>query len=136
MRLLGHVDDVRRFFGVIDCFVLSSTSEGLPNVMLEAMAMKVPVVATRVGGIPSLVNHEQNGIVVEPGSVQELEKGIRPLIDNVPLRRALADAARRTIEQSYSFDQRMRRVTSIYDRLLGRIESQENGGGSNDGSEL
>ena len=118
IQLLGHVSDVKAFYRDLDLFVLSSLREGLPNVLLEAMAMEVPVVATRVAGVPSLIRDGENGLLVESGSVDALVRGIRRLLDNPPWRRQLAEAARKTIGQSYGFENRMRKVVEVYDGLL------------------
>src|SRR6056297_3528152 len=67
IELLGFCADTRAFLERLDLFVLSSLREGLPNALLEAMAMEVPVVATRVGGVPRVVRHGTNGLLVEPG---------------------------------------------------------------------
>ncbi|MFY8199475.1 MAG: glycosyltransferase [Pirellula staleyi] len=122
IKLLGQVNDVKSFFETSDAFVLSSRREGLPNVLLEAMAMQVPVVATRIAGIPRLIDSGVNGILIEPESVDELKQGIRQLTKNRELCRQLAAAGRQTIEQSFSFQKRMERVAAIYDHLLGRTK--------------
>jgi glycosyltransferase involved in cell wall biosynthesis len=120
IRLLGQVDDIHAFFGSLDVFALSSVREGLPNVLLEAMALEVPVVATRIAGIPSLVRDGENGLIVEPGSIDALADGVRRLLIHEPLRLDFAAAARRRIEQVFSFEQRMRKIVAIYDALLAR----------------
>jgi glycosyltransferase involved in cell wall biosynthesis len=120
VRLLGHVSDPKGFCEAIDIFALSSLREGLPNVLLEAMALEAPVVATRIAGIPSLITHQENGILIEPGSDDELVAGLRQLLDDRQLRERLAKAGRATIEQSFGFQQRMEKIVAIYDQVLAR----------------
>ena len=64
IRLCGFLPDPRELYRAIDLFVLSSLREGLPNVVLEAMASQRAVVATNCNGIPDLVQHERNGLIV------------------------------------------------------------------------
>ncbi len=118
IRLLGHVADTKSFFEALDVFALSSLREGLPNVLLEAMALEAPVLATRINGVPSLIRDGENGLLVEPGSVDSLAAGLRQLLADEPLRRRLSAAARQTIEQSFSFQERMEKIAKIYDGLL------------------
>lgn len=118
IRLLGHVAQTTDFFEALDVFALSSLREGLPNVLLEAMALATPVLATRIAGIPSLVDDGESGLLVEAGSVEELSQGLRRLLDDAPQRARMASAARRTIEGSFSFEQRMRKMAAVYDGLL------------------
>jgi len=118
IQLLGHVADVKQFYEALDVFVLSSLREGLPNVLLEAMSMEVPVVATRVAGVPSLVRDGRNGLLVDANSVGCLATGIQRLLHDRELCRRFSKAGRRTIEQSYSFESRIRRIAGIYGRLL------------------
>jgi glycosyltransferase involved in cell wall biosynthesis len=115
VRLLGHVDDPKAFQESLDVFALSSVREGLPNVVLEAMAMQVPVVATRVAGIPSLIRDGENGLLVDAGSAEQLATAIRRLADDRDLRSRLAESARATIEQSYSFQRRMEKMVRVYE---------------------
>lgn len=117
-HLLGHRNDVTDLYQAFDIFALSSLREGLPNVLLEAMALETPVVATKIAGIPRLIEDRRNGRLVEPGSVDQLAGAIGELIDNPNQRAALAAAGRQTIEDRYSFRRRMEKIAAIYDELL------------------
>jgi glycosyltransferase involved in cell wall biosynthesis len=107
-------------YQAFDLFALSSYREGLPNVLLEAMALEVPVVATRVAGIPRLIEDGVNGLLVEGGDSGSLAGAIARLLDDAALRARLGKTARQTIEARYSFQQRMVRIAGLYDRLLER----------------
>lgn len=72
-----------------DIFILPSRSEGVPHVVLEAMARGVPVVATNVGGIPTVVRHGENGLLVKVGSEDDLAQAIFSLLDDAELRKRL-----------------------------------------------
>ena len=116
--LLGHRSDMIDVYQAMDVFALSSIREGLPNVLLEAMALETPVVATRVAGVPRLVQDKVSGLLIEPNSVPELVAGLDRMIQDAELRKSLARAARRTIEDNYGFAQRMEKIRAIYDDLL------------------
>jgi glycosyltransferase involved in cell wall biosynthesis len=121
VRLLGHVSDPRQLYEAADLVVLSSHREGLPNVLLEAMALEVPVVATRVNGVPRLVQDGVNGLLVSPGSVDELASAIGRLAGNLHDRQHLAIAGRETVVKKFSFAARMDKIRAIYDRVLNRV---------------
>ncbi len=118
IRLLGYRSDTIDLYQAMDLFVLSSLREGLPNVLLEAMAMEVPVISTRVAGVPGLITDEVNGLLVEPGDTDSLGQCLRRLLEDAPLRNKLAAVGRRTIEESYDFNPRMEKVRAVYNRLL------------------
>jgi glycosyltransferase involved in cell wall biosynthesis len=118
VRLLGHQSEVRPLYEALDVFALSSRREGLPNVVLEGMALEVPVLATRVAGVPGVIQDGTEGLLIEPGSVDELTAALKRLLADAGLRRRLARNARNTIETRFSFAARMDRIGSIYDRLL------------------
>jgi glycosyltransferase involved in cell wall biosynthesis len=120
VRLLGHVADPKLFYQAMDVYALSSIREGLPNVLLEALALGAPVVATRVAGVPTLIEHDDSGLIVEPGSTVTLVEGLRHLLDDAALRQRLSAAARERVEREFSFARRMERIVAIYDAVLGR----------------
>jgi glycosyltransferase involved in cell wall biosynthesis len=117
IRLLGFRADTVALFESLDLFCLSSLREGLPNVVLEAMAMEVPVVATRCGGIDAFGRDGVDMLTVEAGSVDALADGLRRLAGDAATRLRLARAARRRIEDEFSFRRRMDRMTEVYDLL-------------------
>lgn len=117
IRLLGFHKDPRDLFAAFDVFCLSSLREGLPNVVLEAMAMEVPVVATRCGGIDGFGRDRQDMLVVPPGEPEALADAIRSLVSNPAQRARLALAARRRVETECSFQDRTQRLLNVYDRL-------------------
>jgi glycosyltransferase involved in cell wall biosynthesis len=120
IRLVGYQSDVRELYQAMDVFALSSLREGLPNVLLEAMALEVPVVATRIAGVPQVVHDGDNGLLVDPGSIDQMVQALRRLTADQDLRARLAAEARKTIEESFSFEQRMRKIAKIYDQVLRR----------------
>ena len=117
---LGYRSDVRPVYEALDVFALSSLREGLPNVVLEAMAMEVPVVATRIAGIPTLVDDGHTGLIADPGSVDSLVRGIQRFIDDSRLCDTIRQAARECVVSKFSFAQRMQKIVEIYDEVLHR----------------
>jgi glycosyltransferase involved in cell wall biosynthesis len=116
--LPGWRPDVRGYFEAMDVFALSSLREGLPNVLLEAMALEVPVVSTRVNGVPRLVQDGRNGLLVNAGDADALGAALSRLLNNDTLREQFRAAGRRTVETRYSFATRMKRLARLYDELL------------------
>ena len=119
--LAGFLNDPRDLYRAIDIFVLSSLREGLPNVVLEAMASQRTVVTTRVNGIPRLVKDGENGVVVETDSADELYTGILRCLEHNSLRTELAFSGRQTVENEFSFARRMSRIVGVYRSLSGEI---------------
>jgi len=120
VRLLGQRSDLVELYQAFDVFVLSSLREGLPNVVLEALAVEVPVVATSVAGVPRVLENGQNGFIVRSGTPEELSGAISLLLDDEQLCERFAQAGRRTVEERYSFRVRMDKVKQVYDAVLGR----------------
>jgi glycosyltransferase involved in cell wall biosynthesis len=120
VRLLGYRVDTTRLYEAMDVFALSSVREGLPNVLLEAMAMEVPVVATRIAGVPDVIRDGENGYLVEPAAPAEMLRALARLLTDDGLRARFAAGARRGVEAGHSFAGRMEQVRILYDDLLGR----------------
>lgn len=117
LRLLGFQRDTVALFEAFDVFALSSIREGLPNVVLEAMSMEVPVVATRCGGMSAFGRDGVDMRLVDVGSVDALARGLEELARDAELRARLARAARERIERELSFTARMAKIVAVYDRL-------------------
>ena len=122
VRLLGHVTDPREFYEALDLYVLSSDREGLPNVVLEAMAMGVPVVATRVAGVPMLLEDGACGMIVEPSNVEAMVNAIQQLAVDPQRRLDLVRGAYERVASQFLFSQRMLKVAAIYKEVLKRGE--------------
>jgi glycosyltransferase involved in cell wall biosynthesis len=118
IHLLGYRPDTLRCYEAMDAYALSSLSEGLPNVILEAMALRIPVAATAIGAVPQIIAHEEDGLLVPPGDAGQLSSALARLLSDIELRGRLGDAGRRTVEERFSFERRMKRIGEIYDDLL------------------
>jgi glycosyltransferase involved in cell wall biosynthesis len=91
VQFCGQIADVHPYYGIADLFVLPSHSEGSPNVLLEALAAELPIVATDAGGVPELLTHEVNALLVPKQDVPQLAGAIRRLLDDPALRQHLSD---------------------------------------------
>ncbi len=119
VRILGPRDDVPELLAKAACLVLSSDYEGCPLSVLEAMAAGVPVVATRVGGVPEVVDDGRTGLLVAPGRPEALAAGIERLLEN-PLEAAhLGARARDEAHARFSRERMVSAVASVYDELAG-----------------
>lgn len=121
VRFCGWRDDLHRWYEAMDVMMLPSEREGLPNVLLEAMALQVPVAATNVGANDNLLDQGRCGVLLS----QQADTWIEPLcglLTDGAARERLARLGRHRIETEFSFATRMQRIMSEYDRLLGRTE--------------
>jgi sugar transferase (PEP-CTERM/EpsH1 system associated) len=109
---LGNVPDVLR---LLDVFVLPSLSEGISNTILEAMASRLPVLATARGGNVELVEEGQNGRLFEPGDVPALTRLLAEYLDDPARRRAHADTARRRALERFSLDAMVASYQAVYE---------------------
>jgi len=116
--LLGALPDLEDFFARIRLFVLSSLWEGMPNVLIEAMAHGVPIVATKVGGVEELVTHGKTGILVSENDEMALMEGIRQTILKPEEARARSVDAKSIIRTQYSLPQSIRLTENLYKDLL------------------
>lgn len=119
VRLAGFQTDPKPFYEAMDLFALSSLREGLPNVLLEAMALAVPCVATRIAGIPLVIQDGVNGRLIEAGNITALTEALREMLADESGRQRIGAAGRATVEAGFSFARRMEKLAAIYDELLG-----------------
>jgi glycosyltransferase involved in cell wall biosynthesis len=119
VRFMGPRSDVRDRMRGAALLVLPSRYEGLSNVLLEAMACGLPVVATRVSGSVDVVKDGVNGLLVEPEQPEELAGAIQRLLQDRKLAQRLGEQARATVLDEYSLDTVADRYIALYRRLLG-----------------
>lgn len=113
----GWQKDSHLFYESMDSLLLPSHTEGCPNVVLEAMAMGVPVAATNVGNVSELLDNGKCGIIL-PDDHTQWPTQMAMMLRSEPWRRVMARAARNRVKQQYTFEHRMQRVLGVYDRLL------------------
>jgi glycosyltransferase involved in cell wall biosynthesis len=116
--LPGYVSQPARVLEESDLAVLPSHTEGLPNAALEAMAMEVPLLATRVGGTPEVVTDGQTGRLVEPRSPEALAAGIIDFMTAPEPWRVMAKRARGLVEAQFNFDARTRAIEALYAEMV------------------
>jgi glycosyltransferase involved in cell wall biosynthesis len=121
VRFLGAVgqDEIRELYERADVFCLPSLAEGIPVVVMEAMALELPVVTTRIMGIPELVEDGEEGLLVPPGRADPLAEALERLVRSPAERRRLGAAARRKIESDYSVADSALRMRAVLERELG-----------------
>ena len=114
----GFRRDVPRLLAYFDVFVMSSHMEGLCTSVMDALAMSKPVVASRAGGIPEIVEHERNGLLVPPKDPPALAAAIVRMIRDTELRHRLSGAARGRIERHFSADAMVEGTLGAYRELM------------------
>ena len=111
---LGRRNDVPDILACCDLFVLPSWAEGLPNSVLEAMAAGLPVVATRVGGIPEIIDDGASGLLVAPRDSHALAVATLQVLGNEELAKRLGQAARDRARTKFSFDRLLSDLDDLY----------------------
>jgi glycosyltransferase involved in cell wall biosynthesis len=115
ISLLGFVPDAAQYLRGMDIFVLPSRKEGLPYVVMEAMAAGVPVIASNTGGIPDLITNNETGILVPPKDAQALAQEIEHLAKNKENRIALSMRAASTVETKFSLHAMLEKTEEVYE---------------------
>jgi glycosyltransferase involved in cell wall biosynthesis len=118
VHLLGARRDVPRLLAALDAFALTSLREGLPLVVPEAMAVELPVIATAVGGLPSVVDHERTGYLVELGDTRALRERLAQLDQDRALARRLGRQGRERALAEFSSEAMLARYMRIYEAAL------------------
>src|SRR4051812_39912677 len=116
----GYQEDVGPFFAAFDVFVLPSANEGTPVTAIEALASGCPVVATRVGGVPDVVQDGEDGILIDPGSPEQLADALVRLAGDPELRARMGESGRRRTLPRYAVSRLIDDMDSLYRELLAR----------------
>ncbi len=118
--MLGERHDVDSILAALDAFALTSRTEGLPLVLLEAMATGLPVVSTAVGGIPDLVEHRVTGFLLPAGAQASLTSELALLSTNGLLSQQMGEAGRREVHMRYSVGRMAQEYGALYESTLRR----------------
>ncbi|MHB8711802.1 MAG: glycosyltransferase family 4 protein [Trichloromonadaceae bacterium] len=116
--LIGRQEDIPKFFSEIDIFILPSFKEGLPIALLEAMASRKAVIATKVGEIPNVIKNRVNGLLISINDSNILSDYILELMNDETLRKELGDAAFNTVKDSFTSYEMTKRYCLIYDKIV------------------
>lgn len=114
----GQVSDVQPFYGMADVFALPSHSEGSPNVLLEAMAANLPVVATAVGGVPEIVSNNESALLVAPNDRKALAAAISQLLTDKALGQRLVTNCATLVDTRFTPDNYVKSLVEIYREVI------------------
>ena len=118
VQFRGGVSEIRSVYQEAAICVLTSDFEGTPNALLEAMSSGLPVVATKVGGVPGIVRHGQTGFLLEPDDLDGLVAALVELVKNSQLRADIGRRARAYVEENHSLDRLPAYLSGLYDLAL------------------
>ena len=119
VHFLGFREDIPRILSSLDLFVQPSyANEGVPQAVLQALAMKKPVVACRVGGIPEVIQDGLNGILVPPRNPIRLAEAIIRLVEDHPTRKSMGERGRIDVQKSWTIERMMEKTLGFYKELL------------------
>ena len=118
VHFLGHRSDIPQLLAFSDLLVLPSYTEGLPLVILEAMAAGKPVIATPVGGIPEIVIDQETGLLVPVEDVQALEDAILRLLQNPHLKNEMGSKGLEIVRKKFSVEKMCQEVFDIYEKVV------------------
>src|SRR5438445_3176467 len=117
IRPVVAAEQMQELYSEHDVFLFPSLMEGLPSVLLEAMATGMPVITTETCGMPDVVENDYNGLLIRPADASAIEEGILRLVGSVELRKKLGVAARETMKR-YTWEHAARRLETLYRRVL------------------
>lgn len=103
-----------KYLKAFDIFVLASVKEGFPWTILEAMAANVPVVATKVGAVPEIVENNKNGILVEAKNSEQIAEAIKKLISNKDLREKLSKEGKKTVIEKFTLEKMLKQYENLF----------------------
>ena len=118
VHFVGARRDLGNILNAVDLFTMPSLWEGLPLSLVLAMGAGLPVVTTRVAGIPEVVQHDVSGLLVSPGKSGELAEALARVVEDASLRRSLGEQARAFVRPRFGVEKYVHSITGLYDRLL------------------
>jgi glycosyltransferase involved in cell wall biosynthesis len=114
----GFQTNIKSWIPAMDVFVLSSLIEGTPMALLEAMAYRIPVVASAVGGVPQIIDSGKEGILVLRGKPEEIAAGIRKLYNDDSLRKNFVRAAQKKVRSKFDIKEWTKKIEAEYIKII------------------
>ena len=126
VKLLGNVSDERLIaefdeasFFLLPCIVAESGDrDGIPVALMESMAMETPPISTDVSGIPELIDHQQNGMVVEPKNIDELAEAVSTILTDPEKQRQFGEAGREKVKQEFNVEHEAAKLESVFKKAI------------------
>lgn len=118
IHLLGFKQDASKYLKAFDIFTLTSRTEAFPYAPLEAGCASLPIIASRVGGIPEIISNKENGILVEKGNVFDIEYSLRELLQNQQKGILWGERLKETVINDFSLERMVSQTKSLYEVLV------------------
>jgi glycosyltransferase involved in cell wall biosynthesis len=118
IHFTGYKENMIDFLNEMDVMILPTKIDATPYVIIEAMAVGLPVVASGIYGIPELIDNQINGILIEPGDIHALAEGVKLLFNNNGLYRDMSKKAREVFEMKFTIEKCIKNTVRIYEELL------------------
>ena len=119
VRLVGPRDDVRRLYAAFDVFALPSLWEAGPYTVLEAMASRLTLVASKNGGASEIIAHGEDGLLIDPFDLEQIEATLVTVLTDEAARQGWGEAAYRKVEQHYTWQRVAERFHRLYEDVIG-----------------
>jgi glycosyltransferase involved in cell wall biosynthesis len=114
VEFLGHRSDAINIVRTLDVFVLASTRESFGLTLIEALSQEVPVVASRTGGVPEIVDGETTGLLAEPGNPEDIAEKVCRLLEDPELAHRLAEEGCKSVRSRFSAEAMLDRTQDLY----------------------
>jgi glycosyltransferase involved in cell wall biosynthesis len=114
---LGHRTDIPEILAASDLFVFPTLQDALPTVLFEAMAVGLPIIASAVGGVPEIIHHQQNGVLVPPADTSSLAETCIHLLSDGEYLKQISASALRTVKEKFDIQKQIQNLTNLYDQV-------------------
>ncbi len=112
--ILSGIPNAHKYLKAFDVFVLPSVKEGFPWVVLEAMAAEVPIIATKVGAVPDIIQNNENGILIEPGKPEKIVEAVQKLLKDKHLQDKLINNAKKTVTEKFNLSEMIKQYENLF----------------------
>lgn len=117
VKILGYLNEIQKVYYDLDLMILPSYTEGLPNVILEALSMEVPVIATNVGGVPEIIKDKKYGNLISSKNPNEMAVMIINFLNKPKLFKHMSKSGKKMVKKKFDFNKRTKSLEKIYEEL-------------------